>query len=333
MQAVAASDDVENDQEEQDDDDEEDEKEKLQTPEQKRAPPAHVREWKGLDTMPNQTQAAITHALARARTEGKDHLKVLVLGKAGVGKSSTINALLNERVAPVSTFQPEESKATTYSRWAAGVTLTLVDTPALVDGDLPSETTLSEITSQLAGKSIDALLYVDRLDAWRIGQRDRATIHAITEHFGPNAWQSTMLTFTHGQLAAAPPELGFSAYEQERANVMKDTIRSEGQNEDAELPAVSVENKGTCRTNANGEKVLPDERRWVPHFFETLTYVCMQTEPVQVPKEADQVADVAHSHHKKHKRWLPLIVAAQAFILRPLFQFVIKADRKRARSR
>ena len=303
------------------------------SPEQNRAPPPGVREWKGLESMPSATQAAVTEAFGHARAEGKDHLKVLLLGKAGVGKSSTINTLLNERVAPVSTFQPEGSKATPYSRWAAGVTLTLVDTPTIVDGDAPSESTLAELTSTLAGKEIDALLYVDRLDSWRIGKRDRAALRSITEHLGKEVWHNTIVTLTHGQLAA-PPELGFKTYEHNRAAAMKSTIRAESGNEDAELPTTTVENSGRCRIKEQtGEKGLPDERPFVAELLRSITRVSTGRDAIAIPEEAEQAAEGPHSHHKKFKRWMPLLVAVQALVVRPLFRMLVKADKQQARSR
>ena len=52
-----------------------------------------------------------------------------------MGKSSTVNSILAEPVAQVVVMQAPVSRAQTYSRTAAGFTLTLIDTPGVLEGD------------------------------------------------------------------------------------------------------------------------------------------------------------------------------------------------------
>jgi hypothetical protein len=56
-------------------------------------------------------------------------------GKTGMGKSSTVNSILAEPVAQVVVMQAPASRAQAYSRTAAGFTLTLIDTPGVLEGD------------------------------------------------------------------------------------------------------------------------------------------------------------------------------------------------------
>lgn len=56
-------------------------------------------------------------------------------GKTGVGKSSTVNSILAETVAHVVVMQGPASRAQAISRTAAGFTLTLIDTPGVLEGD------------------------------------------------------------------------------------------------------------------------------------------------------------------------------------------------------
>ena len=56
-------------------------------------------------------------------------------GKTGVGKSSTANSILAEPVAQVVAMQGPASRAQAFSRTAAGFTLTLIDTPGVLEGD------------------------------------------------------------------------------------------------------------------------------------------------------------------------------------------------------
>jgi hypothetical protein len=52
---------------------------------------------------------------------------------------STINSLLNERVATATAFQADVAKPTTYSRRAAGFTLHCIDTPSILEQDIVSD--------------------------------------------------------------------------------------------------------------------------------------------------------------------------------------------------
>ena len=100
-------------------------------------------------------------------------MTILVLGKGGVGKSSTVNSILGERVASVSAFQvdsiilsldcmfygfslvlfvlislPVQSEGLRpmmFSRSRAGFTLNIIDTPGLVEGGFVNDQALDII--------------------------------------------------------------------------------------------------------------------------------------------------------------------------------------------
>lgn len=301
------------------------EKKKPQAVQQsQQGPPPGVRVWKGLEMMPNATQGGIAKSLGALRQAGKAFLTIAVVGKQGVGKSSTVNAMLNERVAPVSTFQPDTSRPTAYRRWSGGLLLTILDTPAAVEGDTVSSSNMGAIAEALSGiHEVDAVLYVDRLDSWRVCGRDRAAIRAFTEFFGSGFWDKAVITLTHGQLAA-PPEIGFSTYAQQRAQRLQEAIRKESSNSSASLPSAVVENSGRCKTSStSGEKVLPDDKPWVPRLFGAIAQVAHESEPLEVDSE---MANEVPRHHRRGKPWIPLILAVQAFLIRPLAVRLIKSD-------
>lgn len=56
-----------------------------------------------------------------------------------MGKSSTANSLLNERVANVAALQSDVSRPQVIARSADGFTLTLIDTPGLLEADAVSD--------------------------------------------------------------------------------------------------------------------------------------------------------------------------------------------------
>lgn len=120
------------------------------------------------------------------------------MGKGGVGKSSTVNSLIDERVAVVSAFQSETTKAFQHARSRAGFTLNIINT----EGGGLNDQDIGIIRRFLLNKTIDMLLYVDQLDSYRVGNLDMQVIRAITQLFGETQ-TIAILVLTHAQLLLA----------------------------------------------------------------------------------------------------------------------------------
>lgn len=58
-------------------------------------------------------------------------LTILVMGKGGVGKSSTVNSIIGERAVAVSAFQVPYSSVTTLQGPSLSIYLLLVDVDSL----------------------------------------------------------------------------------------------------------------------------------------------------------------------------------------------------------
>lgn len=102
--------------------------------------PEGEREWKGLATMPAVTQDTIKDLTQALHEDEKDDLTIMLLGKGGVGKSSTLNSLLNEQAATVLPFNAGNARTTVYTRRApSGFLLNIIDTPSILDQDAVSE--------------------------------------------------------------------------------------------------------------------------------------------------------------------------------------------------
>jgi predicted GTPase len=124
------------------------------------------------------------------------------MGKGGVGKSSTVNSLIDERVAVVSAFQSETTKAFQHARSRAGFTLNIINTLGLVEGGGLNDHDVGIIRRFLLNKTIDVLLYVDQLDSYHVGNLDMQVIRAITQLFGETQ-TIAILILTHAQLLLA----------------------------------------------------------------------------------------------------------------------------------
>ncbi len=55
----------------------------------------------------------------------------------------------------------------------------------------------------LLNKTIDVMLYVDRLDGYRVDNLDKQVIRAITQSFGSQIWHIGVVVLTHAQFSPA----------------------------------------------------------------------------------------------------------------------------------
>lgn len=73
-------------------------------------------------------------------------------------------------------------------------------------------------------KTIDVLLYVDRLDAYRVDNLDKQIVKAITESFGKEIWRRGIVVLTHAQLS--PPDgLTYDEFTSRRSEALLKTVR------------------------------------------------------------------------------------------------------------
>lgn len=74
-------------------------------------------------------------------------------------------------------------------------------------------------------RTIDVLLYVDRLDVYRVDELDRQVVQAITQTFGKEIWCKTLLVLTHAQFSP-PDELSYETFSSKRSDSLLKTIRA-----------------------------------------------------------------------------------------------------------
>ncbi|KAL4451916.1 hypothetical protein ABPG75_007578 [Micractinium tetrahymenae] len=272
--------------------------------------PEGEREWESLSDFPAATQEGLLNAMQALREDGRTELTLLVLGKGGVGKSSTINSLLNERCANVTAFQQDTAtQPTDYSRVAQGFTLRCIDTPSLLDQDNVSDAKLEAIAKSIREHQVDAVLYLDRLDSWKVDTLDRKVLEGVTRVLGPDIWANAVLGFTRASESSAPAGVDFAAHVQARAVALRSAIHKAGGPADAELAVALIENSSRCPTNEDGEKVVPPAGTpWIVDLVEKVAEVALNVEPFQYNAKAAAKA----SNPNRRRKWLiPLVLAAQ----------------------
>ncbi|XAR71845.1 Small monomeric GTPase [Bertholletia excelsa] len=285
-----------------------------------------AREWTGIQQFPPATQTKMLELLGKLKQENVNMLTILVMGKGGVGKSSTVNSIVGERVVAVSAFQSEGPRPVMVSRTRSGFTLNIIDTPGLVEGGYVNDQALEIIKRFLLNKTIDVLLYVDRLDAYRVDNLDRQVIRAITDSFGKDIWRRGMVVLTHAQLS--PPDcLSYEDFFCRRSDallkVVRQGARMKKQDKQGSIPVVLVENSGRCNKNDSDEKILPDGTAWIPNLVKTIADVVSNgSKGILVDKKLIE----GPNPNERGKLFIPFILAFQYFFVVKQIQWWIKDD-------
>ncbi|KAF8015091.1 hypothetical protein BT93_H0784 [Corymbia citriodora subsp. variegata] len=206
-------------------------------------------------------------------------LNILVLGKAGVGKSATINSLLGEDKAMIHAFEPATTAVKEITGTVHGVKVRVFDTPGLKSSAMEQNENrriFSSIKKFTKKCPPDIVLYVDRLDTQTKDLNDLPLLKSITSDLGPSIWRSAVVSLTHA--ASAPPDgpsgspLGYDMFVAQRSHVVQQSIgQAVGDlrlmNPSLMNPVSLVENHSSCRKNRDGEKVLPNGQAWRPQLL------------------------------------------------------------------
>lgn len=185
-------------------------------------------------------------------------LVFLVMGRTGVGKSSTINSLLGGEVAAVGKHEPETEGVEKYSSSINDVNFVVVDTPGLCD-DLESKgndkTYIEKIKKEVS--RIDCLLFVSELDATRITGDEKRSIQLITKAFGNQVWQHAIIVFTFSE------RVEIDEYEENlhvRTRLIREAIR--------DLTPTGTRYRNIDAVAISNEKeVTPNGKRWLNELY------------------------------------------------------------------
>ncbi|KAI4340808.1 hypothetical protein MLD38_025610 [Melastoma candidum] len=287
-----------------------------------------IREWTGIQRFPLATQSKLLDSLGILKNQSVSSLTILVVGKGGVGKSSTVNSILGERALPVGAFQSETQRPVMVSRSTAGFTLNVVDTPGLVEGGYVNGRMVETIKSRfLLNKTVDILLYVDRLDTYRVDSLDKQVVQAITESFGKDIWKRALVVLTHAQLL--PPDgLEYDVFSSKRSEALLKVVRSGARikKQDAwasGIPVALVENGGICNKNDNDEQVLPSGIAWISNVVRNIVDVALNgNKGILVDKKLVEGANP----DRRWKEFIPFIFAFQYFLVVKPIERAIKKD-------
>lgn len=199
---------------------------------------------------------------------------IMVIGKSGVGKTTTINSIFDEVKLPTDAFLLGTKKVQEVVGMVQGIKVRVIDTPGLFLSSLDqhrNEKILHSVKKFIKKSPPDIVLYFDRLDMQSRDFGDAPLLQTITNIFGASIWFNAIVVLTHA--ASAPPDgpngspLSYDMFVTQRTHVVQQAIRQAAGDVRLMNPVSLVENHSACRMNRAGQRVLPNGQVWKPQLL------------------------------------------------------------------
>ncbi len=218
-------------------------------------------------------------------------VNVLVMGRTGVGKSTLVNTIMKK-------FDGKEGKelksdVTSYPIEINGVQYNIWDTSGLQDRGIKDNEILDNITTQLKQECthIHLLVYCLRMDTDRIESNDELAIKRLTDCFGPEIWELSVIALTNANKVFPPPDKDtdelapiyfkerLKQYEDEIIKILRKCQMDE--HKASEIAVIPIGYNTPTREIPN-PYTLPDRENWFDRFWITCAERMKATAPVSL---------------------------------------------------
>ena len=217
-----------------------------------------VKEVESIPLLRNSQKRTITSAITRT-------FSILLVGRTGTGKSSTINSLLGREVAAVGNLIPVTEKIQYFDCPINDAVIRLYDTPGLCDSaDMSNDDEYIKAIKE-ALPSIDLVLFVTPLNETRVSKDERVALRSLSAAIGKHLWENMIVIFTFA-CSSLPGNSQYVDFVDIRVSAFKSFVTElSSEKVSRELPFLPVDN-----TNL----ICPDNREWVPELFTLIVENC-----------------------------------------------------------